>query len=65
MPKILKENKNKVKPLKMLQNFKQKKVKKKKYKRDELNFKTPPPNNNMTIDPNNLMSSQAASFQGF
>lgn len=52
------------KSIKLNQNFNQKK--KKKYRRDQLNFKTPPPvPDHMTIDPSNHFYSPMNSFNGF
>lgn len=55
---------NKSKPIKMINNFRQKK--KKKFKRDDLNFKTPPPKvPYATIDPSLQTGLMESSFQGY
>jgi hypothetical protein len=58
--------KKKPKSIKMIQNFRQKRNKKTKLKRNQLNFKTPPPKMNYTtIDPNCQTGYNEQSFQNF
>ena len=60
-------SKKKSKPLKMIQNFRQKRNGKKgKFKRNQPNFKTPPPNMNYaTIDPSAQGGLDESAFQHF